>query len=216
MTEKPRDPLRRLPLMLMICGFLGVMGVAFGASGLMSWREPIPEMPVPTLPAAPPGEEAAWEQIQAAIDQVPEVYREVMQERRPAVTALAAANLVASAVLLVGSLSARLRRPSALRTLRAGLTLSQAYAVLSLVVQTWVQLGLLGGQRILLAAVAAQGGMARAMAVTLTAGQVAVVILTAVAALAQLAFFVWASRLLRRPGVAEAISGAPGPGLGVG
>jgi len=211
MTVVPRDPLRRLPLMLMLCGVLGVMGVAFGASGLLSWREPIPELPALTLPEAPSGEEAAWGHIQEAIDRVPDVYREVMRERRPAVTALAATNLVASGMLLVGSLSARLRRPGAMRSLRAGLTLSQAYAVLSLVVQTWVQVGLLSGQRLLFAPVAAMGGMAETMAVTLTAAQVMVVILTAALALAQLGFFVWAGRLLRRPGAAEAIAGEPGP-----
>ena len=204
MTAKPRDPLRRLPLMLMLCGVLGALGLAFGASGLLSWREPIPTFPSPSLPAAPAGEEAAWVLIQEAIDRVPALYQQVMQAHRPALTALAATNFVASGVLLAGTLAARLRRGA--RALRAGLSLSQAYAVLAVVVQTWVQLDLLHGQRSIYAPLAAGGGTAGLMATTFTAAQVFAVALTAAVALAQLGFFVWAARLLRRPGAVEAIS----------
>lgn len=212
MTEKNRHPLRRLPLMLMLCGVLGAMGVAVGSSGLLSWREPIPDLPAISLPDAPAGEEAAWARIQEAIDRVPDTYREVLGQRRPAVTALAATNLVSSGVLLIGALAARLRRPWSIRSLRAGISLSQAYSILALIVQSWVQIGLLAGQRVLFEPLAAEGGTASTMAVTLMAAQMGVIAITALLALTQLAFFVWAGRMLRRPGAAEAIGAGDPPG----
>ncbi|HEY0839777.1 MAG TPA: hypothetical protein VGD74_06290 [Vulgatibacter sp.] len=214
MTSKPRHPLRRLPLMLMLCGLLGAMGVAVGSSGLLSWREPIPELPAIALPDPPPGEEAAWARIQEAIDRVPDTYHEVLKQRRPAVTALAATNLVSSGVLLIGVFAARLRRPWSVRSLRAGISLSQAYAILALAVQCWVQIGLLAGQRAVFEPLAAEGGTTATMAVTLMAAQMGVIVVTAVLALAQLGFFVWAGRMLRRPGAAEALGAGAGPGQG--
>lgn len=211
MTSKPNHPLRRLPLMLMLCGVLGAMGVAVGSSGLLSWREPIPELPAISLPDAPPGEEAAWVRIQEAIDRVPDTYHEVLRERRPAVTALAATNLVSSGVLLIGAFAARLRRPWSIRSLRAGISLSQAYSILALFVQTWVQVGLLAGQRALFEPLAAEGGTTQTMAVTMIAAQIGVIAVTAFLALAQLGFFVWAGRMLRRPGAAEAIGSTGSP-----
>ncbi len=206
MTKKPKNPLRRLSLMLTLSAVLGTMGTAVGASALMSWREPIPELPAVALPAAPEGEEAAWEKIQAVIDEIPATYTQVLQDRRPAVTALAATNLFASLALFIGAIGARSRRRWGLRGLRSGLVLSQGYAILALGVQSWVQLGLLAGNRTLFAPLAAEGGSVAAMALTMMTAQVGTVAVTALLALAQLAFYLWAAALLRRPGAAELLA----------
>lgn len=206
MTRTSKHPLRRLPLLITLCSVLGVAGAVSGFSGLASWREPVPELPGINLPKAPEGEEEAWAKVQAAISELPERYGEVLRERRAATTALAGTNLIASAVLLFGAFAARARRPWAPKSLRTGLSLSQAYAVLALVVQGWIQIDLFNHARELFQPLAAAGGLEATMATSLIVAQIGTVALTAFWAAGQLAFYVWTAAVLRRPGALELIT----------
>lgn len=206
MNQAAEKTLRRLPLVLIICSVLGLAGAVMGIGSLATWREPIPEVQGIELPEAPKGEEAAWARLEEVTAQLPAIYAETLRERRPAVTALAGTNLVASSALLFGAFAAWARRPWSARSLRTGLSLSQAYALLALLVNGWVQLAVLERVRSVVAPLAEAGGQIAIVASSVVGAHLGALAFTVLWALGQLAFYLWGSAYLRRPGVAEAIA----------
>ncbi|WP_157370454.1 hypothetical protein [Vulgatibacter incomptus] len=198
--------IHRLPLLITVCAMLGTVGSVVGLGGVLAWQEPVAEMPTIRLPDAPAGDEEAWQKLETVLEKVPETYEAVLKESRPAITALAGTNLVSSVALLFGALAARARRPWGARSLRTGLVLSQAYAVLALAVQAWVQYGLWTGHRGLFAPLAAEGGTASTLAFAMLVAQIGSVGVTLLLGLGQLGFYAWGLSLLGRPGAAEALA----------
>jgi hypothetical protein len=196
----------RVTLVLSICAALGATGLSLGLAGVLAWNEPLAETAMPALPEPPPGDEAAWAQVEEAYRILPGVQMEVLRERRPALHALSAVNFVASAALLFGALAARLRRRGGIAALRTGLVLSQAWAVIATVVQTWVQVAVLERLHPVLEPLLEAEGMVRNMALTALGAQGLAIALTAGVTLIQLVFFVWAHRWTRRPAVQEALA----------
>ena len=212
-TPPARSPFRHLPWILALCVGLGAAGVVFGLSAVMAWNEPLA---LGTLPAleAPEGQEEAWAPVVEAFQKVPELQLEVMRRHRASLTALAAVDLVASAVLLLGGLLARRRTPKTLRLLTAGLVLSQAYAALKALLQTWVQVDFYRALRPTLETLGSQGDVGAATAQVILWAQSATIVGMGAVALAELGFYVFAHRYLRRPPVAQFLSGGDGPGEG--
>ena len=196
----------RTALVLAICAALGATGLTLGLAGVLSWDEPVPEMQTFRLPDAPEGEEAAWERVEEAWNRLPSLQVEVLRRRRPALGALAAANVLASGALLWGALAARMRRRNGLSSLRTGLVLSQAWAVLATGVHVWVQLEVLSLQRPALQPLIEEGGSVAGMAQLALAAQLAAVGITAALTLGQLAFYIWAHVWSGRPAVREALA----------
>ena len=201
--QQPRPP--RVNFVLAVCAALGAAGFSMGMGGLLSWNEPIPEMPAMELPAAPPGEEESWERVEEAWAQLPAAQGQVLQAHRPALGALAAVNALASGVLFYGALSARIRRRNGLSSLRAGLVLSQAYAFLAAIVQTRMQLAILGAQRPILMPLVQEGGTVHTVAMAAVMVQGVATVLTAGLLVAQLLFYVWVQRWSRRPEIELAL-----------
>jgi DNA-binding transcriptional ArsR family regulator len=164
-----------------------------------------------TRAEAPAGEEAAWAPVREAFERVPGLQLAVIKRHRAGLTALAAVDLIASAVLLVGGLVVRRRTASSLRLLNTGLVLSQAYAALKLGIQTWVQVDLYRALSPILRDLARQGEAGATTAQVTLFAQSATIVVMAVVALAELLFYAYAQRYLRRPDVARFLSGGPAP-----
>jgi len=204
-----KHPLRHLPAAIALCAVFGLIGTFMGISGLSSWREPIPDLNAISLPDAPEGEEEAWAALEEVVAKIPAEYDEVLRERRPAVTALAGTNLISSVALTIGAFAAFLRRRWSVRALRTGLSLAQAYTILALGVQGWIQGELFQRTRALFQPLAEAGGLQTTMATAIVAAQIGTIALTAFWLLAQLAFYLWTAALLRRPGAAELLTTPP-------
>ncbi len=210
MESRPTARAPRITLVLGICAVLGAIGFSLGLGMVLSWREPIPEAGLPAFfPEAPPGEEAAWEEIKAIFERLGRVQEEVMRRARPVLNALGAVNVVASAGLFAGALAARLRTASGLQLLRTGLVLSQAYAFLAVLVHGWVQLQLYGAYRTGFAEQLQQTGTVREFALAALVSHVLVAMLWAGFFLAQLVFYGWAHRWTKRPAVQAALAPLP-------
>jgi hypothetical protein len=210
-APKPaRPPLRHLAWILALCVGLGATGVVFGLSAVLSWNEPLSMATLP-VPEAPAGEEAAWAPVREAFERVPGLQLSVIKRHRAGLTALAAVDLIASAVLLVGGLVVRRRTASSLRLLNTGLVLSQAYAALKLGIQTWVQVDLYRALSPILRDLARQGEAGATTAQVTLFAQSATIVVMAVVALAELLFYAYAQRYLRRPDVARFLAGGPAP-----
>lgn len=203
---KPPAPLRHLPWILALCVGLGAAGVIFGLSAVLSWDEPLVLGQLPTLDV-PEGEEEAWAPVQQAFAKVPEVQLSVLRRHRPSITALAAIDLIASAVLLLGGLVVRRRTASGLRLLTTGLVLSQGYALLKLFIQTWVQVDLYRALAPTLEGLARQGEAGATTAQVTLFAQAATIVIMAAVALAELGFYVHAQRYVRKPEVAKFLTG---------
>ena len=201
-----RSPLRRLPWILALCVGLGASGVIFGLSTVLARHEPLALGQLPTI-EPPEGEEEAWAPVIAAFEKLPETQLAVLKRHRPALTALAAVDLIASAVLLLGGLRARRRTPGTLRLLTTGLVLSQAYAALKLGLYSWVQVDAYRALAPTVQAVAAQGEVGAAAAQAVLFAQAAAIVIMGAVALLELGFYVYAHRYLRRPPVAAFLAG---------
>lgn len=210
-TPPARSPLRHLPWILALCVGLGATGVIFGLSAVMAWDEPLALGTLPE-PEAPEGQEEEWAPVAEAFEQLPEVQLGVLRRHRASLTALAAVDLVASAVLLLGGLVARRRTPRTLRLLLSGLVLSQAYAALKTFLQTWVQIEFYRALRPTLETLGTRGDLGAATAQVILWAQSATIVGMAAVALAELGFYVFAHRYLRRPPVATFLAGGDAPG----
>ena len=206
METRPDSRAPRVTLVLAICAARGATGFSLGLAGVLSWNEPIPEMQALELPLPPEGEEEAWKRVEEAYQALPDVQGQVLRSQRPALNALSGVNLVASGMLLYGALVARMRRPGGLSSLRTGLVLSQAYAFLATLVQTWVQLSVLEQQRPVLMPLLQEEGTVRSVALLAIVAQMGAVAITAAITLLQLLFYWWVHRWTRRPAVQEALS----------
>jgi hypothetical protein len=203
-----RPPLRHLPWVLALCVGLGAAGVVFGLSAVLAWNEPLSMTSLP-VPEAPAGEEAAWAPVREAFERVPELQLAVLRRHRAGLTALAAVDLIASAVLLLGGLVVRRRTAPSLRLLNTGLVLSQAYAALKLGIQTWVQIDLYRALAPVLKDLAGQGEAGATTAQVTLFAQSATIVVMAVVALAELLFYAFAQRYLRRPEVTKFLTTGP-------
>lgn len=198
-------PLRRLPWVLAFCVGLGGMGVVFGLSAVLAWNEPL-VLGRLSVPSVPEGQEEAWAPVAETLTRLPELQLAVVKKHRASLTALAAVDLVSSAVLLLGALLIRRRTAGALRLLVTGLVLSQAYAALKIVVQTWMQMDVYGALRPTLEELSRAGEVGATAAQMMLLALSATIVLLATIALAELVFYVYAHRYLRRAEVAAFLS----------
>lgn len=176
---------------------LGAFGSCRGIAEVSTWREPV-EVNLPKLPILQE-EGADWEKLETAWTELQRAQTEAYRERRPASNALAVVNLISSLVLMSGAMAAGARSARGLSALRAGLSLSQAYVILGLAVGTWLQLGLVQPAQEILTPLRLLGGAAgQAAMVSLAAHWVGIPI-AALGMLAQLGFYLWMQRYLRRP-----------------
>lgn len=208
MESRPPARARRLSLVLFVCAALGAIGTTLGLAGLASWNQPLPDEVRGlelALPQAPEGEEESWRRVEEAYREIPASRLEVLREKRPLLNSLAAVNFVASFALLFGTLSTRIRGAGGLRLLQAGLTLSQAYAVLAALVQGWVEKGVLDAHRRLFQPLLDEGGVVGDAANAALIGQGAVLVVGVAAMLGQFVFYVWAQRYFRRPEVIDSL-----------
>lgn len=207
----PPDPrtARTVARLLSTCVGLGIAGSLFGLSVVASFGEPIPEPETPVLWAAPEGQEELWARLQSAAGDFVKGAREELLEQRPSLAALAAVNLFSSLLLVVGAFLTRARSQLGLRILGGALVLGQAYAAIKLFVRVAFELEIFGRLRVALAGIAAEGGDGRTVVIQLLAMQALLVGAVGLAAIVELAFYVWATRVLRRPAALELLRPDP-------
>ena len=206
---RPPKPVRRLAVVLSVAVGLGAGGTLFGLGVLASWGEPLPPPKPFPLPPPQPGAEALWAVLEDVMEKAPLEAQRVLAAHRPRLTALAVVDVVSSLVLLVGAFLARQRSPAGLATLSTGLVLSQGYAALELVVKVWFEADVFVALRGVVAPLSAESEEGRTMAVLMLAAQALVIAFVAALSLLELGFYVYASRLLRKPEVHQLLAPLP-------
>lgn len=207
-TPDPRTA-RTVARLLSACVGLGIAGSLFGLSVVASFGDPIPEPEAPMLWEAPAGQEELWARLQSAAGDFVKGAREELLEERPTLTALAAVNLFASVLLVAGAFLTRARAEIGLRLLGGALVLGQAYAAIKLFVRVAFEIEIFGRLRIALAGIAAEGGDGKTVVIQLLAMQALLIFAVGLAAIAELVFYVWATRVLRRPAAVELLRPDP-------
>jgi|GEM_PF-2643082 len=202
-TSSRSDALARLPLALALCMALGSIGSCRGLVEVSNRNEPV-ALPLPAI-TIPSDADEEWKQLAAAMNELKEAQVETYRARRPALSALAVVNLASSLVLLSGALATAARLRRGLAVLQTGITLSQAYVALGIVVGTWVQLGLAETTQTILGPLRSLEHPV-AMQATVAVFQYWLAIpIFVLGMVAQFLFYVWATGLLKNPEVRAAL-----------